>query len=142
HARPDRGDHGHARRDRRRRPRRSRAAGIAVRPARLGAAAHADRPAQRGRHAHERELMAKRARARLMADVWDDHVGAEFETRDAAASVATMTDDTTLIHMPTGTGGRGKRAVQEFYTRHFIPSWPDDVTVQSISRTVGEHTLV
>jgi carboxymethylenebutenolidase len=81
-------------------------------------------------------------RAATRAAVWDRHVAAEFETRDAAASVATMTDDTTLIHMPTGTGGRGKDAVREFYARHFIPAWPDDVRVQSISRTIGTDTLV
>ena len=79
--------------------------------------------------------------ARLVA-VWEAHVAAEFEARDAAASVSTMTDDTFLIHMPTGTGGRGKDAVREFYARHFIPAWPDDVDVQSISRTVGTDTLV
>src|SRR5436190_23058198 len=53
-----------------------------------------------------------------------------------------MTGGTTLIHMPTGTDGRGNPTVQEYYARHFIASWPDDVTVQSITRTIGEETLV
>ena len=77
-----------------------------------------------------------------LAAVWDQHVAAEFETRDADIAVETMTDDATLIHMPTGTGGRGKEALRSFYARHFIPAWPDDVTVESISRTVGTDTIV
>ena len=77
-----------------------------------------------------------------MATAWDQHVAAEFQERDADAAVATMTDDATLIHMPTGTGARGKEALRTFYARHFIPAWPDDVTVESISRTVGTDTVV
>jgi carboxymethylenebutenolidase len=80
--------------------------------------------------------------AARLAAAWDQHVTAEFETRDAVASVATMTDDTVLIHVPTGTGGRGKAAVERFYAEHFIPAWPDDVSVEPISRSVGTDTLV
>ena len=32
-----------------------------------------------------------------------------------------MTDDATLIHMPTGTGGRGKEVLRAFYARHLSP---------------------
>jgi carboxymethylenebutenolidase len=85
--------------------------------------------------------MAKQNRAAMVA-VWDQHVAAEFQVRDADAAVETMTDDATLIHMPTGTGARGKEALRTFYARHFIPAWPDDVTVESISRTVGTDTVV
>jgi carboxymethylenebutenolidase len=81
--------------------------------------------------------MAKRSHADTLAQIWDAHVAAEFEARDADATVATMTDDATLIHMPTGTGGRGKEVLRAFYARHFIPAWPDDVTVEPITRTIG-----
>ena len=85
--------------------------------------------------------MAKPSRAALAA-VWDQHVAAEFEVRDADVAVETMTDDATLIHMPTGTGARGKEALRTFYARHFIPAWPDDVSVESISRTIGTDMVV
>jgi carboxymethylenebutenolidase len=85
--------------------------------------------------------MAKQGRA-TMAAVWDQHVAAEFQVRDPDAAVETMTDDATLIHMPTGTGARGREALRTFYARHFIPAWPNDVTVESISRTVGTDTVV
>jgi carboxymethylenebutenolidase len=85
--------------------------------------------------------MAKHVRA-AMAATWDQHVAAEFQVRDPDAAVETMTDDATLIHMPTGTGARGKDALRTFYARYFIPAWPDDVTVESISRTVGSDTIV
>jgi carboxymethylenebutenolidase len=85
--------------------------------------------------------MTKQDRA-AMAASWDRHVAAEFQVRDADAAVETMTEDATLIHMPTGTGARGKDALRTFYARHFIPAWPDDVTVESISRTVGSDTVV
>jgi carboxymethylenebutenolidase len=85
--------------------------------------------------------MAKQSRA-AMAAVWDQHVAAEFQVRDADVAVETMTDDATLIHMPTGTGARGKEALRAFYARHFIPAWPDDVSVESISRTIGTDTVV
>jgi carboxymethylenebutenolidase len=85
--------------------------------------------------------MTKQQRA-AMAAVWDQHLDAEFQACDADAAVETMTDDATLIHMPTGAGGRGKEALRAFYARHFIPAWPDDVHVESISRTVGTDTVV
>src|SRR3954470_22511375 len=84
--------------------------------------------------------MAARSHDGTFAQVWDDHVAAEFQARAADATVATMTDDATLIHMPTGTGARGKEALRTFYTRHFIPAWPDDVAVESITRTIGAGT--
>jgi carboxymethylenebutenolidase len=40
------------------------------------------------------------------------------------------------------TGGLGKAALRQFYSRDFIPSMPPDTTLTPVSRTVGEDQLV
>jgi carboxymethylenebutenolidase len=77
-----------------------------------------------------------------MTVTWDEHIAAEFQTRDADAAVATMTDDATLVHVPMSTGARGKEAIRRFYRDQFIPAWPDDTSVQPLSRTVGADHVV
>jgi len=74
--------------------------------------------------------------------VWDAHVAAEFEHKDADAAVATMTDDTYLLHVPVATGGRGRDEVRRFYADLFIPSWPDDTAVVTGSRTMDGERIV
>jgi len=79
---------------------------------------------------------------RGLADVWDAHIAAEFEAKDATAAVATMCDDASLVHVPVATGARGKDALRRFYADVFIPSWPDDTAVEPGSRTVGEERVI
>lgn len=74
--------------------------------------------------------------------LFDRHVAAEFEDRDAEATMATMVDDPTVVHVPTLTGGRGRAELHAFYRDRFIPSWPEDVEVVQVSRTVGEDRVV
>jgi carboxymethylenebutenolidase len=77
-----------------------------------------------------------------LGSVFDDHVRAEFQSKDADESVSTMTADAYLNHVPVATGASGREALRRFYDDHFIPAWPDDVEVTSISRTVGESRVV
>jgi len=81
------------------------------------------------------------ARPRL-SDLFDAHVAAEFVAKDADATVATMTPDPTVIHVPVLTGGRGRDELHAFYRDHFIPSWPDDVELVPLSRTVDGERVV
>lgn len=74
--------------------------------------------------------------------VFDDHVRNEFELKDADGSVASMTDDAFLNHVPVATGASGRAALRAFYADHFIPAWPDDVEVTPVSRTVGDDRVV
>lgn len=74
--------------------------------------------------------------------VWDAHVAAEFATHDADATVATMVEHAQLLHVPVGTGARGREALRTFYAEVFIPSWPDDTAVETLSRTVGTDRVV
>jgi carboxymethylenebutenolidase len=74
--------------------------------------------------------------------VFDDHVAAEFVHLDLEATMATMTDDPYVNHVPVMTGGVGADAVREFYGTHFIGKWPQDTAITPVSRTVGERQVV
>jgi carboxymethylenebutenolidase len=76
------------------------------------------------------------------AEVFDDHLAAEFITRDLDATMATMTDDPYLNHVPVLTGGIGWEEVRRFYQQFFIGHWPADTTTERISRTVGSDQVV
>jgi carboxymethylenebutenolidase len=65
-----------------------------------------------------------------LAKLWDEHVACEFATRDTEATLATMTDDAYVNHVPVMTGGCGKAALRQFYSRDFIPSMPPDTTLK------------
>jgi carboxymethylenebutenolidase len=74
--------------------------------------------------------------------VFDAHVAAEFVDMDLDATMATMTDEPYVYHLPAMTGGVGREAVRSFYGRHFIGKWPEDVEITPVSRTVGEEQVV
>ncbi|HUA93967.1 MAG TPA: nuclear transport factor 2 family protein [Acidimicrobiales bacterium] len=74
--------------------------------------------------------------------LFDHHVAAEFEARDAEATMATMVENPTVVHVPVLTGGRGRDELHAFYRDRFIPSWPEDVEVVQVSRTIGEDRVV
>jgi len=77
-----------------------------------------------------------------LGTVFDAHVRAEFVDKDVAATMATMTAEPYLTHVPTMTGGTGRAEVETFYREHFVGHWPDDVEVKSISRTVGQNRVI
>jgi carboxymethylenebutenolidase len=77
-----------------------------------------------------------------LAGVLDDHLAAEFTTRDVDATMATMTDDPYLNHVPVLTGGIGREEVRRFYDQVFIGHWPADTTMERISRTIGTSQVV
>jgi carboxymethylenebutenolidase len=74
--------------------------------------------------------------------LWEEHTEHEFATRNTEATLDTMVEDAYVNHIPTMTGGYGKNALREFYSRHFIPSMPSDTSLTPVSRTVGENQLV
>jgi carboxymethylenebutenolidase len=74
--------------------------------------------------------------------LWEEHTRREFVTRDTESTLDTMVDDAYVNHVPVLTGGFGKAALREFYSRHFIPTMPPDTTLTLVSRTVGENQLV
>jgi carboxymethylenebutenolidase len=74
--------------------------------------------------------------------MFDAHTRAEFQDLDLDATMATMSSDPYVHHVPTITGGNGTDGVRAFYDRHFIGQWPDDTETRQISRTVGENQVV
>jgi carboxymethylenebutenolidase len=74
--------------------------------------------------------------------VFDEHVAAEFVHLDLEATMATMTEDPYVNHVPVMTGGVGREDVRHFYGQHFIGRWPTDVQITPVSRTVGEQQVV
>jgi carboxymethylenebutenolidase len=77
-----------------------------------------------------------------MVALFEKHVGAEM-AGDLDTTMATMTDTPHLNHVPTMAGGVGRDEVRAFYRDHLVGKFfPPDVTMTSVSRTVGEDRLV
>jgi carboxymethylenebutenolidase len=74
--------------------------------------------------------------------VFDAHMAAEFELRDADKAMETMTDAPSLIHVPVVTGARGREALHDFYRDHFVGKWPSDLSVERISRTTTDDMVI
>jgi carboxymethylenebutenolidase len=79
---------------------------------------------------------------RAMVEVWEEHLKAEFRDRDARASCDTMVARPYVNHVPVLTGGVGRRQLEHFYGKYFIPTMPPDVELVPISRTVGQNRIV
>ncbi len=79
---------------------------------------------------------------RELEQFWEAHLAGEFTTKDVEATLATMTDDASVDHLPVHSGGRGKEALRRFYRDVFIPSWPDDLEQIPTNRVVGDGQLV
>ncbi|MGC2760034.1 MAG: dienelactone hydrolase family protein [Candidatus Binatus sp.] len=77
-----------------------------------------------------------------LSALWDNHADQEFKYRDADATMATMTPDAYVNHIPTLTGGYGAMELHRFYKYHFIPRLPADTKLVPISRTVGSDRVV
>ncbi|MEZ0095300.1 nuclear transport factor 2 family protein [Streptacidiphilus sp. EB129] len=77
-----------------------------------------------------------------MEDTWQAHTDSEFVHPDVDATMATMTDNPTVLHVPTAMGGRGRDGVRDFYERWFLGRNPQDFTLRSVSRTVGDDRIV
>ncbi len=81
-------------------------------------------------------------RQQQMVALFERHVGAELEG-DLDTTMATMSDDPHLNHVPTMAGGVGQEGVRAFYRDHLIGKFfPPDMDMTSVSRTVGEDQVV
>ena len=82
------------------------------------------------------------ASQRAMVETWEQHMAAEFETQSIEATMATMTADPIVNHVPVMTGGVGAREVRQFYTQYFIRKHPPDTAIVPLTRTVGHSRIV
>ena len=79
---------------------------------------------------------------RHLIDLWERHMRCEFADRDAVATVATMSSENWVNHVPVLTGGRGAEEMLEFYGRHFIAKMPADTQITPVCRTVGQGRVI
>jgi carboxymethylenebutenolidase len=77
-----------------------------------------------------------------LVSLWEAHCRYEFETRDVAATMATMVAEPYVNHIPTMTGGVGQNALARFYANHFIGANPPDFEMIPVTRTVGTDRIV
>jgi len=77
-----------------------------------------------------------------MVEVWKCHMAAEFEEKNIDATMATMTSDPFVNHVPVMTGGVGSSQVRHFYSTYFLPGHPPDTETVPLARTVGHDRLV
>ncbi|HWS92149.1 MAG TPA: hypothetical protein VN255_14600 [Mycobacterium sp.] len=80
--------------------------------------------------------------ARVLSAVFDEHVANEFVAKDLAATMATMTAEPFVNHVPTMMGGVGAHEVADFYGNYFIGHWPADTAIIPVCRTVGADRVV
>jgi carboxymethylenebutenolidase len=77
-----------------------------------------------------------------MIDMFQKHVEAEL-AGDLDTTMATMTDDPHLNHVPVMAGGVGRDGVRAFYRDHLVGKFfPPDVKMTNVSRTVGDDRIV
>ncbi|KAB5522927.1 dienelactone hydrolase [Coniochaeta sp. 2T2.1] len=74
--------------------------------------------------------------------IWEEHTRLEFAERAVEETMNTMVEEPYVNHVPTMTGGIGRKNLTSFYAKHFIFSNPDDTELQLISRTVGIDRVV
>jgi carboxymethylenebutenolidase len=77
-----------------------------------------------------------------LSAIFDEHVAHEFVAQDVAATMATMTAEPFVNHVPTMMGGVGGAGVADFYDNYFIGHWPADTTIIPVCRTVGTDRVV
>ena len=77
-----------------------------------------------------------------MIDTFQKHVGAEL-AGDLDTTMATMSADPHLNHVPTMAGGVGREGVRSFYKDHLVGRFfPPDVKITNVSSTVGDNQIV
>ncbi len=82
------------------------------------------------------------AKQQAMVALFERHVGAELKG-DLDTTMATMSATPHLNHVPTMAGGVGQAGVRAFYRDHLVGKFfPPDVKMTSVSRTVGETSVV
>jgi carboxymethylenebutenolidase len=87
-------------------------------------------------------IMAEKVSREGLGQVWEEHVRREFVERDVEATLATMTDDTSVTIVALNVGGKGKEGVRAFYRDVLIPAIPEDMQTTPLSRIVGDGYVV
>jgi carboxymethylenebutenolidase len=63
-----------------------------------------------------------KAEQKMMIEIWERHMAAEFKTKSIDETMATMTSDPFVNHVPVMTGGVGYNEVRQFYSTCLFPA--------------------
>jgi len=74
--------------------------------------------------------------------LWEQHVRGEFVEKDVELSLSTMTEDASVMHMPTRSGGKGKAELRAYYRDMFIPAVPSDWQHTVTHRVVTDDYII
>ncbi|KAF5024576.1 hypothetical protein F66182_3339 [Fusarium sp. NRRL 66182] len=74
--------------------------------------------------------------------IWDEHTYYEFADRSVEHTMSTMVDQPYVNHVPTLTGGIGRKSLTKFYRDNFIFQNSADTELELISRTIGIDRVV
>lgn len=74
--------------------------------------------------------------------LWEQHAYFEFGLRDANKTIETMVAAPYVNHVPTMTGGVGRKQLHHFYKHFFVDVHPEDLEITLVSRTVGVDRVV
>lgn len=97
------------------------------------------------RISHTRTLELLRSAVGPVYDLealWERHTDLEFARRDAAGTIETMVEAPYVNHVPTMTGGVGRKQLHHFYKHFFVDVHPEDLEITLVSRTVGVDRIV
>ncbi|HEX3497849.1 MAG TPA: nuclear transport factor 2 family protein [Stellaceae bacterium] len=72
----------------------------------------------------------------------EEHTAQEFVHKNVDATMRTMTAAPHVICVPPAMGGRGWHEVRDYYARHFIGRTPEDIRLETLSRTVDSERVV
>ena len=76
-----------------------------------------------------------------MLATWQQHTYAEMVLKDADAALATMTENPYVLLIGSGVVRVGRAAVREFYANKFLPNFPPDFEVTTVSQTFGDDRV-
>ena len=74
--------------------------------------------------------------------LWEEHIRGEFVTKDVHLALSTMTEDASVLTIPTRWGGRGKAALLPLYRDEFIPSIPEEWESTITNRVITDNCIV
>jgi len=74
--------------------------------------------------------------------LWETHIRGEFMTKDTDLSLSTMVEDASVLTVPTGWGGKGKKELWVRYHNEFIPSIPPSWKHTTLKVTASDDYIV
>jgi carboxymethylenebutenolidase len=79
---------------------------------------------------------------RALETIHDGFRAAVHANRDLAAAMEHIGENSSLLNVPVGTGGRGVPAIRRYLGEDVLPHLPDELVFERVSRTVDQRQVV